>query len=153
MKGKIKSLIEKEREQNKPAHGFGEREFVPNKTVKINNDRSSVKQNNPLPKIAEMAQKLVNNENEQKQMLTDFTSRFISSLKDKTLDENKSPTEREEEKRLIFELGNLCKIINDEPQYSQDMGTLAYVNMIARLLLVQRDRINELEFELKKVKK
>lgn len=159
MKGKIKDILHNQQNQatdTQKGHSFDDDdvEIVNKKGLKINNAKSEVKLQNPLPNIKKMAEDLLRNEDLQKKISIDLTSRFLSALKDKTLDENKDENLRDEEKKIIAEYANFAKLINADPNQEFDgTGTLSLVVALSRSLFIQRDRINELEYEIVKFKK
>ena len=159
MKGKISNVLSKHQQTQAELprnHGFDDDdvEFVNKKGLKINNEKSDVKLKNPLPNIKKMAEELLQNENLQMKISVELTSRFLTTLKNKTLDENKNTEEREEEKRIVSEYAAFAKIINADPNQQDDgVGTLSLVVALARCFFIQRDRINELEYEIVKLSK
>ncbi|MFZ4795866.1 MAG: hypothetical protein ACOYMA_00135 [Bacteroidia bacterium] len=129
-------------------------EIKSNKTLKINNSKSSVPQQNiQTPNINNNISKILESEEEQKKIAFTLTTKLLSMMRDKTLDENKDKISRDEEKKVISEYVNFARLINSDPSKEESLGTLSLVTAMTRCVLVQRDRINELEYESQKLRK
>ena len=129
-------------------------EIKSNKTLKINNSKSSVPQQNiQTPNINNNISKILESEEEQKKIAFTLTTKLLSMMKDKTLDGNKDTISRDEEKKVISEYVNFARLINSDPSKEESLGTLSLVTAMTRCILVQRDRINELEYESQKLRK
>ena len=129
-------------------------EIKSNKTLKINNSKSSVPQQNiQTPNINNNISKILESEEEQKKIAFTLTTKLLSMMKDKTLDGNKDTISRDEEKKVISEYVNFARLINSDPSKEESLGTLSLVTSMTRCILVQRDRINELEYESQKLRK
>ena len=156
MASKIKQLLNNSNENqpnNKPHEFVDNVELKQTKTLKINNEHSSVKVAPALPNVRENINKILASEEEQKKTVFTLTTKLLSIIKDKVLDENKDPSARDEERRVFSEFANFATIINSIETYDEGYGTLSYVSAIARCILLQRDRINELEYETVKLRK
>lgn len=123
------------------------------KGLKFNNEKSNVQSTQQTPSIKDNVQKILSNEEEQMKIAMVLTRNLMAMMKDKTLDINKDLVAREDEKKVLAEYANFARLINTDPTKEDCYGTLAFVNAIARCLLLQRDRINELEYEVVKLRK
>ncbi len=92
--------------------------------------------------------------NQNKVKVTELASQFVKSIQDKTLANNKTIFQKDLEKELIQNMVKVAAEINDDPAESQDgMGSLGWITVLLKVCLSQRDRINELEYNLLQVKK
>lgn len=154
MASKIMQMLNNVEPNRNEAHDFDDEANVKaTKSSKLDNKKSTVKQAPPLPNIRENANKIMANDEEQKKIAFNLTTRLLSLIKDKTLDENKDLNIREEEKQVLSEYANFSRLINADPNKEDGLGTLSYVTALARCLLLQRDRINELEYKVIQLEK
>lgn len=153
MQSKIRQLLNTQSTDER--HGFSDDdvEIKPTKTLKIDNSKSSVQAAPALPNINENVNKILANEDEQKKIALNLTRSFLTILKDKTLDANKDTKIREEERKIIVEFANFARLLNADQNKEEGYGTLTYVQALSRFMLLQRDRINELEYEIVKLRK
>lgn len=82
-----------------------------------------------------------------------LATKFVNFLKDKTLKQNKSVFAKEIEKEVLTEMIALAVDINNDPIEKEGMGSLGWITLLFRISLAQRDRINELEFNLSELNK
>lgn len=90
--------------------------------------------------------------NSHKIKAAELSSQFYKVLNDKTLRENKTIFSKSIEKDLLLELINLSIEINNDQFEKEGMGSLTLITLLFNSLLLQRDKINNLEFELSKLK-
>jgi len=149
MASRIQNLI------NKQDDSFTDDEVIikNSKGVKLNNDNSTVKVNAPPINMRETIARIVDNDEELKKWAFTLTSRLLGTIKDKTLDENKDAAIRDKERQVFSEFAEFARVINSDPNKEDCYGTLSYVNALSRCILMQRDRINELEYETVKLQK
>lgn len=158
MSSKIRQLINSAKispPSDEPRSFDDEKEVISKKTTKLDNKNSSVKNAaaTTLPNIRENVSKILENEDEQKKIAFELSRQYAAMIKDKTLDENKDPIYRENEKNVLVEYINFARLLNSDPNKEDCYGTLAYTQAISRCLLLQRDRINELEYRVVKAEK
>lgn len=74
--------------------------------------------------------------------------RYIELLKSKTLPSNKGVVGKKIEQEIITQILELAITINNDPREDKDgMGTVPILNLLLKGLLMQKDRINELEYK------
>lgn len=83
----------------------------------------------------------------------ELATNFFKILDDKTLKQNKSVFAKEFERELINSLVNLSIDINNDPAEKEGMGSLAIIVTLLKTSLMQRDKINNMEYELENLKK
>ncbi len=121
--------------------------IVPKRGLKLENPPHAKSATAPKPedfrnKINEILEK----EEEQKELAYKLVSKFQTILKDKTLDSAKDPKVRDEETDSIRDLIDFSRIINSDETKEEDLGTISLFITLLRSFLIQRDRINELEY-------
>jgi hypothetical protein len=83
----------------------------------------------------------------------DLATRFKKVLDDKTLIENKTTFIVDAEKELIGQLIQLCEDMNTDEHEKMDMGTFGLLALLFRTTLIQRDKINSLDYRLNLLEK
>jgi len=79
---------------------------------------------------------------------------FMDSLRDKTLSTNKGTTIKALEKEMREDLNALIQDLNNDPNQKYDgQGSLTAIALLVKTTFDMRDRMNELEFEIAKIKK
>lgn len=78
---------------------------------------------------------------------------FFHLINDKTLKRNKTIFSKEVEKELLTNLINISIEINNDPLEKEGMGSLALITILLKTVLMQKDKINELEFNLSELNK
>ena len=152
MKGKIKDILEKSRKSKTEEDYLREEsETIPDnysKGVKLDNNKSQIKKQAPPLDIKKNAYKIINDNEEQKRIAWELTSRLLALFKDKTLNENKDATMREEESNVLADYIEFARIINTSPNEEDSLGSISFIVALARCMLIQRDSINELHREI-----
>lgn len=157
MKGKIKDLLEKTRKTKTEEDYLREEEQEVSQTysnnLKIDNKKSQIKTELPPIDIKQNAYKIINDNEEQKRIAWDLTSRLLGLFKDKTLNENKDTKIRDEELKILSDFTEFARIINTAPNEEDSLGSISFIIALARCMLIQRDTINELHRDLFLVRK
>lgn len=84
--------------------------------------------------------------NDYKQKAVDLSIRYKKLLEDKTLDFNKAQSSSEEENLVIRDMVNLAIEINTDELELEGMGSIGVITLLLKMLLLQRDKINKLEY-------
>lgn len=94
------------------------------------------------------------NLNQNKTKVADLATQFVKVIQDKTLPDNKTIFQKDLEKELIQNMIKAAADINDDPSESQDgLGSLGWITVLLKVCLFQRDRANNLEYDLLQLKK
>lgn len=128
-------------------------ESKPKSKLKMTNEKSMFNKP-PEPDREEFelnAAKVFNKYELRKRKCAELGAKYISSLNDKTLLENKSPISKELEKDILANLINIGIEINTDESENEGMGSIALITLLLNSLLKQRDKINELSFKLNKL--
>lgn len=127
------------------------------KGVKITNENSSIKKEDRVKEVdfRQRVSEIINEEEEQKKIAYDLIKKYMTAIKSKKLDETKDLKVRESEQKIIKDLIDFSRIVNSNPDENQEdnVGTMFLLTFVLRCLYIQRDRINELEYECNKLRK
>lgn len=82
-----------------------------------------------------------------------LATKFKKIMTERTLLENKSVFEKDAEKELLTDLISFANELNNDPNESEGIGSLALISIILKNLIDTRDRINKLEYNLLFVEK
>lgn len=83
----------------------------------------------------------------------ELTPQFGKVLRDKTLSTNKSPMAIDAEKELLNKLVQLSIDMNTDRFEMEAAGASALINMLLHSLLIQRDKINSLDYSVSLLEK
>lgn len=81
-----------------------------------------------------------------KDKVTELAIKFLTMIKDKTLPQNKNPLQLDIEKEVLSEMIRLGEEINSDPNESESAGSLSWITILFKIILMQRDRLNLLEY-------
>jgi hypothetical protein len=79
---------------------------------------------------------------------SDLALRFKRTLDDKTLPQNKNPFQQAAESELLTNLVQLSVDMNTDEHEQEGMGSVGLSALLLKTVLIQRDRINDLEYKL-----
>lgn len=133
-----------------------ESEVIPaKKSVKFGNERSRfTKAANADYDFQKRAETLINSRNEQKQQGMQLINQFMSAMREKIIPENRGTISIEFEKDLRAKLIKLCiELDNDEAEPNVGMGSATLIALLLKVVMLQRDRINELDHRLFSIEK
>lgn len=83
----------------------------------------------------------------------DLSSKFIQIMNDKTLKQNKNIFAKEMERELLTQMAQLAIDINNDQNEKEGMGSLSWIVLLLKTCFSQRDKINQLEFNLSQLDK
>lgn len=78
----------------------------------------------------------------------DLALQFNKTLADKTLAQNKNIFQKEVEKEILSQMVQLAIDINNDPNEKEGMGSLSWIVLLLKTCFSQRDKINQLEYDL-----
>jgi hypothetical protein len=90
--------------------------------------------------------------NNYKLQAAQLACQFNKLLSNKTLKQNKNLFSKELEIELLTNMIQLAIEVNNDPNEQEGMGSLSWITLLLKTALSQRDRLNELEFELHQLK-
>ena len=88
-----------------------------------------------------------------KQSAADLANQFNKLISSKTLKANRTIFENDIENELLSKMMQLAIDINSDPSESEGIGTLSWIALLLKISLYQRDKINNLEFQLSQLDK
>jgi hypothetical protein len=119
------------------------------KGVKVNNSKSII---NELPKKVSKEEfvakaKEVNNQlNKYGERATELALNFKKILDDRTLIQNKTHLAHDMEKEVLNALLELGVDMNVDQHEEEGMGSMGLIMLLFRSVLIQRDKINQLDY-------
>jgi hypothetical protein len=96
----------------------------------------------------EKVQKVEDRKSGHKQRAADLFLQFQKSIADKTLPQNRNLLNRDAEREMLQEIMQLAMDINGDQQEQESMGSLTCITFLFKTIMFQRDRINELEYQV-----
>lgn len=128
---------------------------IKKKSIKFNNENSSVPAPKPSPVAVfeEQAKKANSRYEEYKQRTWELSSKFKAMIEDKILPELKSPLTKGIEIETITKLVALASDMNEDDNQPEGIGSTALSYMLMKMLLIQRDTINILQYKVDKLEK
>ena len=123
--------------------------------LKLNNDKSSVQLPDRIAhanNLDEQANDALNKRTEYNERAMELSVKFKSFVQDKTLKANKTPILEGIEQETINKLVELATEMNQDEYQPEGIGSNALCLILMKFMLVQRDIINDLSYELYKFK-
>ena len=121
------------------------------------NGQKSMFENIPKPPTQQEFQQKVQEAGDKmsgyKQQAANLFIQFSKAINDKTLSVNRNLFAIEAEKEMLQSMVQLAIQVNNDPLEQEGMGSLTWITCLFKTCLAQRDRINDLDFELEKIKK
>lgn len=128
---------------------------IKKKSLKFDNQNSTV----PVPKLSqaaifeEQAKKAYSTSEEFKQRSLDLTSKFKLMIEDKILPDLKSPLTKGIESETMSKLLAFAIDLNEDVNEREGMGSSVLAFLALKMLLVQRDTINILQYKVDKLER
>jgi len=128
---------------------------IKKKSLKINNDNSSVPVPKPNPAVIfeEQANKAHSKYEDYKQRTWELTTKFKSMVDDKILPDNKSVLSKGIEAETLTKLVALASEMNEDDSQPEGIGSTALAFLLMKMALLQRDTINLLHYKIDKLEK
>jgi len=126
----------------------------PNKGVKLKNARSqfaeTVERSEKFEETADafMAEKQARNKH-----AVELAKILMELVKDTTLSQNKSVMQKQREMAAIADMVEFALTINEDDTEREGMGGVALINLVLKMLFLQRDSLNEARYEIDQLKK
>jgi hypothetical protein len=83
-----------------------------------------------------------------KKRAADLFLQFIKVVGEKTLPQNKNLFHAETEKELLQNMVQLANEVNNDPNEPEGNGSMTWIILLFKTCFSQRDRINELEYNI-----
>jgi hypothetical protein len=110
---------------------------------------------NKIPSKAQFEEKLSdfkNNENSIISEIRDLSIKYKKYITDKTLNINKNPISKDLEKETIRKLCEIGLVLNEDETQRFGTGSVGLINLLLNSVLIQRDIINEMSYEIHNIK-
>lgn len=119
--------------------------------------QKSIFDNTPKKQSQEDFNKVVRDAQEKgssfKSRTADLAVQFRKIIEDKTLPQNKSIFAIEVEREVLSSIIKLASEINNDPNESEGIGSLSWIAQLFKISLLQRDRLNKIEYSLMQLEK
>src|SRR6266705_5360640 len=83
----------------------------------------------------------------------ELTGKFMNFIKDSTLKENKGPIQLEMEQQICRDLTDLSLELNQDEHQPEGIGSAGMTLLLLKIVMFQRDKINEMSYKLSKLEK
>lgn len=125
------------------------------KGLKINNEGSTVPTPKPNATAAfnEQAEKVFSKIEEYKQRSFELGTKFKNIFEDRKLAVNKTQINRDIESEILTKLVMLANDINSDENQPEGAGGVALGMLIMKIMLIQRDTINDMAFKIDRLEK
>lgn len=121
------------------------------KGLKISNKEQSTQ---PKPvDFEEKVEQFMSDKQARNKAMIDLAQQFVGLVKDRTLSNNKGLVAKDVEQQVVSELTSAALVINQDDSEAEGYGSIALINLLFKTALLQRDKLNSLEFELQNLKK
>jgi hypothetical protein len=77
-----------------------------------------------------------------------LTKKFIDLINSKTLKQNKNALEIDFEREVIADMVKLASTIDNDVNEQEGMGSLSWITLLLKVVLSQRNKINQLEYSV-----
>jgi Trp operon repressor len=135
-----------------------ESELKVNENIKLNNNKSMFA-NKVHVSPSEMKQNFEKGIKDYTENEADISSRvmkacveYSTAIKNTSLKQNRSVMDLNKEKENVKELIEICNLLNNDQTKDEAFGATGLIRLLLNINLEQRDMINELRYEIHKLK-
>lgn len=121
---------------------------ISNKKSMFDQEKAKVSQSDFEEAVSEFKQK----DNDIRNKIADLSIKYKSFFNDKTLKKNQSVIKRELEQGTIRELSEIATQLNMDQSKPEGIGSVGLATLLMQVVLVQRDTINDLAYQVAKLK-
>ena len=136
---------------------FEDEEVVPNKTLKQVSSQKSMFDSVPKkPSAEEFNNKVKSIEDhlaKNKLLTQSLMSQYNNLLNDKTLVQNKNPFQKEFEKEVLAKMVKHACDFNNDLNEDDGIGSVIWISQLFNVTLFQRNKLNQLEYDVAQLKK
>lgn len=90
---------------------------------------------------------------ERQQQILELGSKYLSLMKDKTLFQNKGPTDFSIEKEILGNLISFAIEVNTDEVEPEGMGSVGLLTLLFKSAILMRDNFNQVEYRLEQLEK
>lgn len=135
---------------------FNDDDFVSKKKVGVKLTNKVKEDSNPGPskedfdkKVDEIHQKSLS----YKERAAELALSFKKIMFDKTLSQNKTVFSTDLEKEVLTKMVSLAIEINNDENEQEGMGSLGWITLCLKYLIILKDRVNEMEYKTLQLQK
>lgn len=99
----------------------------------------------------EQVNKTLENNTNHKMKVAEFAMQFRKIMADKTVPQNKNLFSKELEAEVLTKMIRFASEINNDPNEPEGEGSLGWIALLFTTCIVQRDRINLLEYKVSQI--
>ena len=123
--------------------------------LKVNNENSAIAPPQPSNKEAfeAKAEKVMERMDEFKMRTLELATKYKALFDSKVLSPNKTQLIKDAEREIITNLVKLALEIEADEVQPIGQGSTSLLSLVMNILLLQRDRMNELEFRIDRLEK
>ena len=103
--------------------------------------------------FTQQVQRIQERDSSYKARAAQLVTEFNKAMSDKTLSQNKNMFQKEIEIELLRSMIRLAQEINENEKEREGEGSLSWITILLKHCFTQRDRINNLEFQLNEINK
>jgi len=137
-----------------------DKEIVATRGVKIKTKASVQKEQEAQERdeykarFDENAENTIKYHDEKSKKAVDIVSRYLKMIEDKTLNRNRGSIANDVEREIRQHIIQLAlDMNNDENEEDNGKGSVVVLSVVTKILLMYRDRLNDLEFEVQQLKR
>ncbi|MFA5757975.1 MAG: hypothetical protein WC942_01160 [Clostridia bacterium] len=136
------------------------KEVVATRGVKLKNKNAEILEKEKQEKeeykqkFNKLADKTIEYQDQKSKKAVDCVSKFLSLATDKVLPRNKGVIASDVEREIRQDIIQLAlDLNNDETEEDNGKGSVVVLSVLTKIILLYRDRLNDLEYELECLKK
>jgi hypothetical protein len=100
------------------------------------------------------AEKTIKYHDEKEKVAVEIISKYLKMIEDKTLVRNRGSIANDVEREIRQQIINLAlDMNNDETEEDNGKGSIVVLSAVTKILIVYRDRLNNIEFEFEQLKR
>ena len=119
--------------------------------VKLTNAKSKIKPRETSISFEERADEIFKNSEALKEQATKVASDFVKLFDNKIISENRKELHKEIEQKVFNDCITLALALNTDETQPEGYGNVAWQILLAKMLLRQHYRINDLEYQIVKL--
>lgn len=90
-------------------------------------------------------------DNDQRNKVADLANKYKSILVDRTVEDNKSPIQKDLEMSIIKDITQICLQLDNDQDQPEGIGSIGLCNLLLQANILQRDIINKLSYDISRL--
>jgi hypothetical protein len=124
-----------------------------NKGIKLKQESKLAERMENKENFEKKAAEHFENDQDLKNKIFNLSNQFISFVRDKTLQENKSPIQLDLEKDVARQIVDIGLQLNNDETKPEGIGSAGCIMLLLRCVLAQRDIINDFGYKINNLEK